>query len=144
MWSDTLLALERAHLLRLLVWGGMSVIAGTGVFAGVTIRRHDSPLLRAFAIQIGAWGLVILALAGMRFMRLADRDLGSAAQLDRMLWLSVGLDIGLILVGLTLASTGWLLGRRLGSVGAGIGIVVQAVGLLVLDLHFASVTARIF
>ena len=144
MWSDTLLALERAHLLRLLVWGGTSVVAGTGLLAWSMVRRYDSALLRSFSLQTSLWGLVNLAIAGRGLSRLADRDLGSATQLDRLLWLSTGLDIGLILVGLTLAATGWIVGRRLGAVGAGIGVLVQGAGLLFLDLRFLSITARIF
>ncbi len=144
MWSDTLLALERAHLLRLLLWGGLSVVAATGLLAWVAIRRYDSVLLRGFSRQTAGWGLVILILAGMRLLRVQDRDLGAAILLDRMLWLSVGLDIGLIVAGSTLAVTAWKLGRHLAAVGAGVAIVVQATGLLVLDLHFAAITGRIF
>ena len=144
MWSDTLLVLERAHLLRLLVWGGTSVVVGTGLLAWLTVRRYDSALLRNFSIQTSLWGLVNLAVAGRGLSRIADRDLASATQLDRLLWLSTGLDIGLIFVGITLASTGWTVGRRPGVIGAGIGVLVQAAGLLVLDLRFVSITARIF
>ena len=144
MWSDTLLALERAHLVRLLVWGGTSVVVGSGLLAWLTVRRYDSALLRAFSIQTSLWGLVNLAVAGRGLSRIADRDLASATQLDRLLWLSTGLDMGLILVGITLASTGWIAGRRPGAIGAGIGVLVQAAGLLLLDLRFVSITARIF
>jgi hypothetical protein len=144
MWSDTLLAIERAHLLRLLAWGGMSVVAGTGLLAWLTLRRHDSALLRAFSVQAGLWGLAHLAIAGSRLWRLADRDLASAMYLDRVLWFGAGLDIGFILVGMTLAAAGWTAGRRLGMVGAGIGVLVQGAGLLVLDLRFMSMTARMF
>ena len=31
MWADTLADAERAHLLRLLVWSGASVLAGTAL-----------------------------------------------------------------------------------------------------------------
>jgi hypothetical protein len=144
MWSDTLLALERAHLLRFLLWGAMSVVAGTGLLAWVTMSGYGSSLLRGFSKQTAAWGLVVLTIAGMRLLRIADRDLGEATALDRMLWLSVGLDIGLIVTGATLAVAAWTIGRRLGAVGAGVAIAVQATGLLVLDLHFAAITARIF
>ncbi len=144
MWSDTLLALERAHLLRLFAWGGMSVVAGTGLFAWLTVRRSGSALLRSFSIQTSLWGLLNLAVAGRGWLRAGDRDLGSALQLERMLWFSTGLDIGVILVGITLAATGWVLGRRLGVVGAGIGVLLQGAGLLVLDLRFVSMTARAF
>ena len=144
MWSDTLLALERAHLLRLLAWGAMSVVAGTGVLASLMIRRTHSPLLRAFAMQTGAWGIIDLALAGYGLLGLTDRDLGAAIHLDRLLWLSIGIDIGIVGVGVTLAVMGWSSGRRLGIVGAGIGVVLQGLALFVLDLRFASMTARMF
>ena len=144
MWSDTLLALERAHLLRLLVWGGTSIVAGTALLAWLMARHSSSALLRGFSIQTGLWGILSLAIAAAGLARLSDRDLTAATRLDRMLWFSAGLDVGLILVGLTLAVTGWRIGQRLGTVGAGIGVVVQGAGLLVLDLHFVSMTARIF
>lgn len=144
MWSDTLLALERAHLLRLLAWGAMSVVAGTGVLASLMIRRADSSLLRGFAIQTSAWGVVDLVLAARGLFRASDRDLGAAIQLDRLLWLGMGLDIGIVCVGITLVVMGWSSGRRLGIVGAGIGIVLQGVALFVLDLRFVSMTTRMF
>ena len=142
MWSDTLLAVERAHLLRLLVWAGTSVIVGTGVYAALMLRRSGSPLLRHFAIQTVAWGVVNLGIAGSAIARLAERDFASVTRLDRMLWLSTGLDFGIILVGATLAITGWTLGRRLAVVGAGIGVLVQGAGLLVLDIGFIALLSR--
>jgi hypothetical protein len=45
-------------------------------------------------------------------------------------------------VGVSLAITGWKLGRRLGLVGAGIGVVVQGAALLLLDLLLASQISR--
>jgi hypothetical protein len=144
MWSDTLLTLERAHLLRFLLWGGMSVVAGTGLLAWISMSRYESALLRGFAGQTAAWGLVVMAVAGVRLLRIADRDLAAATVLDRMIWLGVGLDGGLIIAGATLAIAAWVMGRRLGAVGAGVAVAVQATGLLVLDLHFAAMTARIF
>jgi hypothetical protein len=143
MWSDTLLAVERAHLLRLLVWAGISVVLGTAVYAALTVRRAGSPLLRQFAIQTLAWGLVNLAIAGASILRLAERDFASATRLDRMLWLSAGLDLGIILVGVTLGLAGWVLARRLALVGAGMGVIVQGAGLLVLDLRFIAITSRV-
>ena len=143
MWSDTLLAVERAHLLRLLAWAGTSVVVGTALYAVLSLRRVGSMLLRHFAIQTFAWGLVNLTIAGMGVLRLAERDFASATRLDRMLWLSAGLDIGIVLVGATLAVTGWTLARRLALIGAGIGIIVQGAGLLVLDLGLIAITSRV-
>jgi hypothetical protein len=58
--------------------------------------------------------------------------------------MNVGLDVGYILVGATLAIVGWRLGggRRLGVVGAGTGVVVQGTALILLDLLLASQISR--
>ena len=45
MWSDTFLAIERGHLLRVAAWGTASVIAGTLLLALIALRRQRSPLL---------------------------------------------------------------------------------------------------
>jgi hypothetical protein len=143
MWSDTLLALEHAHLLRLFAWSATSVVVGTSLYAVLTVRGIASVLLRQFAIQTVAWGLVNLVVAATGMLRLVERDLASATRLDRLLWLSLGLDAGVVLLGATLATTGWALSRRLGIVGAGIGVLVQGAGLLALDLRFVAMTARV-
>lgn len=56
MFADTLLAAERGHLLRLALWGAMSVVAGSAILALLSARRVRSPLLQHFAIQTAAWG----------------------------------------------------------------------------------------
>jgi hypothetical protein len=47
-----------------------------------------------------------------------------------------------VLVGLTLVVTGWMLGRRVGLVGAGLAVVVQGTALMLLDLLLASQISR--
>ena len=138
MWSDTLLALERAHLLRVAVWGGGSVLAGSLLLALLTMRAGPggSPLVRHFAIQTAAWGAIDLALVAFAWPRLALRDHTAATELDRFLWLNLGLDVGYVGVGITLAIAAWTLGRRLGGVGAGLGVVTQGLALFLLDLVF--------
>jgi hypothetical protein len=44
--------------------------------------------------------------------------------------------VGYVAVGVTLALTGWVVGRRLGAVGAGAGVVVQGAALFLLDWLF--------
>ncbi len=136
MFADTLLALERAHLARLLVWALGSILSGTALLALVAVRRAAGPLplLRHFAIQTAAWGVINLAIVVWARRGLKLRDYAGARSLDRILWLNLGLDVGYIGVGVTLAVAGWLLGRRFGAVGAGVGIVVQGVALFLLDL----------
>jgi hypothetical protein len=143
MFSDTLLLAERAHLNRILVWGAASVIVGTLLLAFVTARRVGSPLLLHFAVQTAAWGAIDLVIALVARRGLALRDVSGATRLDRFVWFNNGLDVGYVAVGLTLAIVGWQLGRRLGLVGAGVGIVVQGLALLVLDLRFSNTLARL-
>jgi hypothetical protein len=143
MFSDTLLLAERAHLNRILVWGAASVLVGTLLLAFVTARRVVSPLLLLFAVQTAAWGAIDLVIALVARRGLALRDVSGATRLDRFVWFNNGLDVGYVAVGLTLAIVGWQLGRRLGLVGAGVGIVVQGLALLVLDLRFSNTLARL-
>jgi hypothetical protein len=136
MFSDTFLLFERGHLVRLLLWAASSVTAGTAILALLAVRRDRSPLIEHFAIQSLAWGALELAFGAVAWRSLAERDLAAATRLDRLLWLNAGLELGYVAVGATLALTGWLLGRRLGAVGAGIGVMVQGLALASLDLIF--------
>lgn len=138
MWADVLLSLERTHLLRLAFWGGASVLAGSLLLAWLAWRRVPSPLLRHFGIQTAAWGAVDLAICAWAQRGLTLRDFDGQAALVNFLWLNVGLDAGYVGVGLTLALAAWQLGRRLGGVGAGIGIIVQGLALALLDLRLIA------
>jgi len=142
MWADTLLAAERAHLLRLALWGGSSILVGGALLGLLRLRRVRSPLLDHFAIQTVAWGAVDLALALAGRQRVELRDLAAATRLDRFLWLNIGLDAGYIMVGLTLLAVGWRVARRPGLVGAGLGVIVQGAALAVLDLVLAAQISR--
>lgn len=142
MWADTLLAAERAHLLRLVLWGGVSVVLGTTLLVFLKVRGQRSPLLDQFAVQTAAWGAIDLALAANGLRTLALRDLAGATRLDRFLWLNIGLDAGYVLVGLTLVIAGWRIGRRPGLIGAGVGVIVQGTTLALLDVGLASQISR--
>jgi len=142
MWADTLLAAERAHLLRLALWGAASLLIGTALVAVLRLARPRSPLLKHFGIQTGAWGAVELGVALLLLPSLALRDLSGATRLDRRVWMNIGLDVGYVLVGITLVVIGWRAVRRLGLVGAGMAIVLQGAALAVLDLLLAGQISR--
>ncbi|HPV73423.1 MAG: hypothetical protein IPF87_13430 [Gemmatimonadetes bacterium] len=142
MFADTLLAAERGHLLRLALWGAMSVVAGSAILALLSVRRVRSPLLQHFAIQTAAWGAVDLAICAAAWRGLTLRDLTGAVALDRFLWFNIGLDVGYVAVGVTLAVVGWRLTRSLALIGAGIGVIVQGIALALLDLVLASLITR--
>lgn len=139
MYADTLLALERGHLLRLGLWAAASIIVGAFILLMLWWRKGNAPFLRHFAIQMLAWGVVDLALVGWGWQGLAYRDYAASVQLQQFLWLNVGLDAGYVGVGITLAATGWILAKRLGLLGAGVGVVVQGFALFVLDLRLLTV-----
>lgn len=144
MWADTLLAAERAYLLRLLAWGAASVLAGTALMAWHLMRHRGTLLIQHFAIQTAAWGAVELAFGAVAYTSLALRDVTGATRLDRILWLNVGLSLGFLLVSIVLIVTGWWLGgtRRNGVVGAGMGVLVQGAALCILDLVLAAQISR--
>jgi hypothetical protein len=142
MWADTLEALERAHLLRLLVWGAASVLTGTSIIAWLRIGTRRSALLQHFAIQAALWGATEGVIALGLWTQLTVRDVMGATRLDRLLWLNIGLDLGYVLVGIALTTAAWKLGRRFGLMGAGIGIVVQGSALALLDLMLAAQISR--
>lgn len=143
MWSDTLLAAERSHLIHLALWGAISATLGTVLIALVMRRRVAAPIVVQFAIQTAVWGSIILAYAAYAWRGLSMRDVSGATRLDRAVWFSTGLDLGMIGIGIALAMSGWVLGRRLPVVGAGLGVIVQGLGLLVLHLTFISILARL-
>jgi hypothetical protein len=142
VWADTLLRAEQQHFLRLVAWAGLSIVAATALAATMAARRIESPLLRHFALQAAAWGVVIAAIAALGFANATLRDLAGAARLERVVWMNVGLDAGYVAVGATMALTAWFLARRMSVVGAGVGIAVQGLALLVIELQFAAVVSR--
>jgi len=142
MWADTLLAVERAHLIRLMLWGGASLLVGTALLGLLRVRGHRSALLDHFGIQTAVWGAIELALALVRLHQLELRDLAGATRLDRLLWLSIGLDLGYAMVGITLLVLGWQLARRVGFAGAGLAVIMQGLALALLDLVLAGQISR--
>jgi hypothetical protein len=143
MWSDTLLAAERSHLIRVVLWAVTCAVLGTAVVSILTLRRVAAPIIVAFAIQTLAWGSAELIVAAARWQSLSMRDVSAATRLDRLTWFSVGLDVGIVGVGVTALVAARLSNRKLNVIGAGLGITVQGLGLLVLDLTFAAITARL-
>jgi hypothetical protein len=142
MWADTLEAAERAHLLRLVLWGGASLLVGTALVVLLRVGRQRSSLLDQFGIQNAAWGTVEVVLGALRLRSLSIRDLAGATRLDRIVWSSIGLEVGVVLVGITLIVVGWRVARRPSLVGAGLGVIVQGAALAMLDLALAAQISR--
>ncbi len=79
-----------------------------------------------------------LAIVLWAWRGLALRDFGGAQRLVNFLWLNTGLDVGYVMLGATLAIAGWRMGPRPGSVGAGIGILLQGLALALLDIRLIA------
>lgn len=136
-FADQLLALENLHLTKLTLWAGISLLMGTLVLATLRTRRIESALLQQFAYQSLGWGLFELSVALLRRQSLHLRDLAGATQLDRFVSFSIGVEVGVVLVGLTLAILGWRLARQ-GLIGAGIGAIVQGLAMALLHAQLSA------
>lgn len=138
MWADALLEAERAFLLRFAIWGGCSVALAVALLLVLRGRLRTSPLVLHFGVQTLVWGTVALTVGLLARPRASLRDFDGARELHALLGTTIALDIGLVLLGATLACAGWLLGRRLGVVGAGAAMLVQGTAWLVIQMQFAG------
>jgi hypothetical protein len=134
MWADTLQAFEKEHLMQLIAWAGGSLVVGSLLLLVLSLRRIGAPLLYHFALQSTLWGIAELVWGAFAYRDVPLRDYEGASILARELWVAIGLEAGAILIGVTLAIGGWTYVKRLGIVGAGIGIVAQASALVALDV----------
>ncbi|MDE3126371.1 MAG: hypothetical protein KGL38_00105 [Gemmatimonadota bacterium] len=142
MFADSLLRAEQLHLFRLLAWGAASILAGTLVSVTVVWRRQATTLLRQFAIQTAAWGVLETAYVALAWHGLALRDLAGATRLDRHLWFTLGLEIGGMGIGATLVMLGAGRERRLWLMGAGMAVIVQCMALFLIDARLAALISR--
>lgn len=143
-WADSLLALERLFYLKLILWGALSVLGGSGVITGLLVSRTESPLLRRFAdVTLVSGALAVVAGSWMRHGT-SLRDLTAAISLDRGLWFGIGFGAGLVLTGVVLAVCGARNGAdwRPGTVGAGIAVIVQGLALALLSLQLSAGVVR--
>lgn len=132
-------AAERAHLVRVGAWGGTALLSGAALLLASDREQLGR---RAFGMQTAAWGAVNVAIAGVALARGGDAatlDLATAlAREDRLgdlLWLNMGLNVGYVAVGTTLYAVGAraAVARPDAWRGHGAAVVVQGLGLLVLD-----------
>jgi len=142
MWADTLLADERAHLLRVIVWAGASVLLGTALVAGVRFRGGRTDFLERFGLLTALGGGAELVLGLSALSTLTLRDVAGATRLDRMLWLRIGVECGVILAGFALVLAAWRPSRRAGLMGDAVAMIVQGAALALLDLLLAAQISR--
>jgi len=118
----------------LTVFGASSVVVG-----GLMALTSSSPTGRAFGQQTAAWGAINTAIAGVGAWRSRTRP-AEAAGLRRTLLVNAGLDVAYVAAGAHLAHHRSTLGGRVtadAARGHGLAVVVQGLGLMVLDLTYA-------
>jgi hypothetical protein len=142
MFADTLLSAEQMQLFRLIVWGGGSVLIGTLVFVLLAWRRPRTTMLRHFGLQMVIWGALELVYVAWAWHGLALRDVAGATRLDRLVWLNLGLDVGIVGAGAVTTAIGWVNGRRLALLGSGIGVVLQGAALFLINAQLAASISR--
>ena len=137
--SSDLGAAQRAHLWRVGAWGAANVAAGTALL--LVSDPDGRPGRRAFGLQAGAWGAINVAIAAAGLVgepgdpstALADAVRAENGYADILL-LNLGLNVGYMAVGGTLLAVS---GRGVANPdawrGHGSALVVQGLGLLVLD-----------
>jgi hypothetical protein len=59
-----------------------------------------------------------------------------------MLWLNIGFDVGFVGMGAVLAGCARVLAKNAAALGAGVGIIVQGLALLLIDLQLAAAISR--
>ena len=141
-WADSLLALERAFLLRVVIWGGISILIGTALVTWLSVKNLESALVRGFARHSIAWGGMAVVAAALSSRGLALRDLAGATALDRRVWFGIGLSLGCAAAGALLARVAFGFGGRFELVGAGLAMGVQGSALGLLALQFAMALVR--
>jgi hypothetical protein len=142
-WADSILRLERLYLLKLAVWGGLAVAAGTLLFALGGHARRIILSVRSLAMTLLIGGVAVAGLAFLLRSRTAMRDLSGAVALDRTLWLVSGIALGLMFAAVVAA--GRPRRRTAGddsSTGIAIGVSLHAAAIAVLSLQLARAVVR--
>ena len=140
---------QRAHLWRVAGWGGASLLAGLGLIAAA--GGGERPGWRGFGIQSAAWGAINLGIVGWALASGFDAPAGALAGAlaaedawGNTLLVNLGLNVGYMAVGGALAiAASHGIARPDAVRGHGLGVVVQGLGLLVLDgIAYAGSRAR--
>ncbi|TVR64077.1 MAG: hypothetical protein EA422_08045 [Gemmatimonadales bacterium] len=129
---------ERAHLRRVGWWGATNLAAGVALW---TLSPEEDRLRRAFGMQTAGWGAVNAAIAvgGLRWGGGDPPDspgaaLAAESRYAHILLVNLGLNVGYMGVGATLATVGRGHGHWDERKGHGSAVVIQGLGLLALDL----------
>lgn len=138
MWSPTLYAVERVHLLQLLVWGAASFVMGAGVIAALRLRRDSAPLAASFAIMMALCGAVESCFVLIRWRGLTERDYAGALRLTTHVRLAIIAELWLVAGATVLLWAGVTLLKRLDLLGIAAALAAHGGVLFVLDRLFLA------
>lgn len=130
MWPEITYTEMHQHLVRLGIWAVFSILLG----AFLLVKYRTSLDRQHFSLQAISWGIIdgVIVLVGLYNQTLPN--LADIAKLREFLWLNEGLDIGYVGVGITLILWGSrTVAPSLSLKGAGLGVVLQGLVLLILD-----------
>jgi hypothetical protein len=138
--DEAVTAGKEKHLIRVAAWGGISMMLGGAAVLGTNNLWIGSDELKWFAAQNLAWGLINVGIAGVGALVGDEKaeDLPGVIEKEQwwanILWVNEGLDAGYMMVGGTLLGFG-LMGPTHNPllVGTGAGIILQGLGLALLD-----------
>lgn len=142
-WADSLLGLERLLLLKVAIWGALSVVLGTALLAFGRLSPPRSAMLASFGGALMVLGIAELAFALVARESVGLRDLHSATRLDRALWLVAGLAIAWSTAALALAiQTLRARPPRARPAGAMIAVALHGAAIALLALQLGSALVR--
>ncbi|MEM0963056.1 MAG: hypothetical protein AAGK21_11045 [Bacteroidota bacterium] len=148
--SEALRADQQAHLWRVGAWGLANAIGGTALV--VASDRDRQPGAWAYGLQSGAWGVINVGIAAVGLATgpgettaVWAEALGAENTYADILLVNLGLNVGYMAVGGTLLAVA---GRGVSNPpawrGHGAALVVQGLGLLVLDgIAYLGTRARL-
>ena len=142
MWADSFLRFEQQHVFLLLLWAGSTVLSGTSIAIVLAAQHRESPLLAHFAMQLAGWGVLAGILAGVEWHGIHLRDVAGATRVERLAWLRIGFDLGIMGMGVILAAAGRVMARSPRMVGAGMAVVINGLALFAIDVQFVGNVSR--
>jgi len=114
------------------------------------VQAERSALIRRFAFVCVSLGAVELLAAAIAYRAVPLRDIAGATRLDRVVWLQLGLFLGLVGIGVTMmlasrvkkSGSSELSRTPLGMLGAGVAVALHGLALATLVLLLIADISR--
>lgn len=146
MWADVVLDAERRFALVLAIWAIAVGLASALVILATARRGSSSGIVRGFGVASAGIATLELFVALLRLHDAALRDVAATARLEHLVWLALGMSVGVGAAGACVILTA----RRLRAaraathgdadvaMGAGTALGLHGIALAFLLAHLAS------